>query len=199
MDTISLGKHEEIPVYPQKWAYLLNRTSKTINKIIDSSGTLDLETSLGGSVGGWVGTASYDLLVAVIPTVGKRMPEYEFAGYSSQEAYEKRDYVEEEDNSPTIPEIVNAFSVAVRVNRFDLLSILKNIIDPKKLRGPITERLAGAISKGSQSSQQQNGQSPSTPSSMNPPTSQENGDLPFQESNSSSSSTEVEEQESLEN
>lgn len=199
METISLGKHEEIPVYPQKWAYLLNRTSKTVNKIIDSTGTLDLEVSLGGTIGGWVGTSSYELLVALIPVIGKRMPEYEFAGYSSKEAYEQGNYVEEEDNSPTIPEIVEAFTVAIRVNRFDLISILKNIIDPKKLRGPITERLAEAISRGSQSSQQQNGQSPLTPSSTNPQTSQENGDTPSQESNPSSSTTLLEEQESSEN
>jgi hypothetical protein len=147
---------------------------------------LNLQVQLGGSILEWAGSSAYELLVALIPTVGKRMPEYEFFGFPSKEAYDNGNYDEEADDSPTIPEIANAFEVAIRVNKFDLLSVIKNIIDPKELRSPISKRIAEAISRGSQNSQQQNGTSPLMSSMTSPPTSTENGVSPSPDLTSSS-------------
>lgn len=189
MEQVKLGNHEDIPVYPQKWAYLTNRSTKTIVKVISSTEDLTIQKDLGATIFEWAGSSAYQLLVAMIPSVAKRMPEYEFHGFNSREAWEAGDYEEENDPSPTVPEVIDAFNVAMRVNRFDLAGVLKNLIDPKELKGPITKRLVEAISKDSPNSQQQNGESDPTTSLTTPPTSTENGESPSNGSNSSPEST----------
>lgn len=195
MDQIKLGNHEEIPVYAQRWAYLANRTSKEVMDILSQAEVVGAEGELSFSMVDWAGSSTYGLLNSLVPTVGKRMPEYEWHGYISKEAWDNQEYDPDNDPSPTIPEIIEAFNVAIRVNRFDLVSVLKNIIDPKELRGPITKRIASAISRGSLNSQQANGESELTNSSQMPPTSGENGESPSPDSTSSSESTSEDESE----
>jgi hypothetical protein len=163
---VTLGEHT-VPVYAQRHAYLANR----LGKFVDS---LSERTDRFGDADNFfvvLQDFSYELLCMVIPTLAKRMPEYEFRGFSSREAMEAGDYDEQADKSPTVPEIKQAFAVAARVNGFDALGQLRGLVDPKLARAWVTAQLADLASQTSQTSPSANGASVSTSSGTTPPTS----------------------------
>lgn len=166
---VTLGEHT-VPVYAQRHAYLQNRLGRFIDHLLDEG----LDDA--GSILDVVQQSAYELLCVLIPNLEKRVPEYEFKGYASREAYEAGDYDEETDRSPTVPEIRGAFAVAARVNAFDALRAVWQLVDPQLLRGVVTAQLAQAISPTSPTSPSANGTSASTSSGMTDPTSTPSGD-----------------------
>ena len=162
---VTLGDHT-LPVYAQRHAYLANRLGRFIDSLLEGMQEIDAAGLLNT-----LQEQSYELLCVLIPNLEKRCPEYEFRGFSSREALEAGDYDEHADKSPTLPEIREAFTVAARVNAFDVLAHLKGIIDPSLLRGVVNAQLAEAISGSPslQNSRSANGTSDSTSSGTTPP------------------------------
>lgn len=172
MREITLGAHE-VPVYAQRHAYLTNSLSKFFRQLT-SMGT-DLTLDSPEDLVPMLGEQAYDLLAIVLPTYGKRVPRYEFAGYASQEAMDNGDYDEAEDKSPSFPEIMDAFKAAAAENRFDVLSTIAKVVDPKLLKQLISTQIAIAISNASASlPSTSDGSTPSTSSGTTAPTSSEN-------------------------
>ncbi len=142
---ITLGAHEDIPVYGQRHAYLTNKLAGFFSKLTSLDAAVDSPDDLVAMLG----EQAYDLLAIVIPSYAKRCPKYEFAGYGSLAQYEARDYDEREDKSPTFTEIRHAFTVAAEANCFDVLKTLAKVVDPKLLKGWINTQIAVAISNAS--------------------------------------------------
>lgn len=144
---VVLGAHE-VPVYAQRHAYLTNKLAGFFRELsglqVDIEDPTDLVPLLGDR--------AYDLLCVAIPAYGKRCPKHEFCGYASADAHATLDYDEDADQSPSFPEILNAFTVAAEVNRFDILKTIGKVVDPKLLRSWINTQLAVAISNASPSS-----------------------------------------------
>lgn len=74
-----------------------------------------------------LGNQAHTVLEVFVPNL---MPKYEWLGYGSQEAQEKDDYDDVRDNSPDIPQIVDALAAAMHVNKLDLLKQLKDLVSP---------------------------------------------------------------------
>ena len=165
--------------HPQRHAYIENRVGKFGDLLV---GATDLEGADVASVVSMLGSRAYDLLCALVPNLGKHVPEWEFRGYGSREAYEAGEYVESEDRSPTFPQIVAAFETAIKVNRFDVFKALRHMVDPKLLRAEMSLWLTERISNGSQSSPSPSGESPPSGFGTTDPTSDdESGSSPAQE------------------
>lgn len=167
---ITLGEHE-IPVLPQRHAYIENRVARFAESATDEGVGQLTEAGSIDSVLRVIGDGVYDLLAAIIPNLSKRIPKYEFRGYASKEAYDARDYDEAQDKSPTFPEIKAAFKVAIEVNDFDLFAHLKAIVDPQLLRAELSLWLTEHLSTGSASSPTPSGESPPSDSGTTVPTS----------------------------
>jgi hypothetical protein len=153
-----------VPVYPQRIAYLENRLGRTVREFVEAGG---IDTS---DFAKWLGSRTYSVLAALIPSLPSRMPEHVFRGYPTPEAYAAADYDPEADRSPTFPEIVDAFDMAVKVNRFDLLGNLKSLVDPTVLRRMMSAELATRYTS-SRSSTPPPGDSDPTSSTTPDPTS----------------------------
>lgn len=133
---VTLGAHE-VPVYPQRHAYLTNKLGKWFGTIIGSQQELEGVNTLG-----FLGERTYEVLGVMIPTLPKRMPKWEWDGYGSADAAERGEYVEDDDKSPTVPEIIDAFQVAIEVNRFDVFKAVMKVVDPQLIRSWINAKLA---------------------------------------------------------
>jgi hypothetical protein len=165
-DKVTLGDHE-VDVYPQRHAYLTNKLSKYVTKLAAS----DLDIGDAGGVASFLGGEAYDLLSVLIPAYGKRCPRFEFLGYDSQEAFEHDEYDEDKDKSPTFDQIIEAFAVSARVQRFDSLKALGKVIDPKLIRGWINKELAIRLTSSVRLPSAQDGVGPLTSSGATSPTS----------------------------
>lgn len=73
----------------------------------------------------------YDLLSVFIPNL---MPRWEFEGYGSEGHYERDEYVDELDRSPSVPQINTAFETAVQVNGLRWVKKVLGFFDSKMLR-----------------------------------------------------------------
>jgi hypothetical protein len=175
--TVTLGAHEEVPVYGQRHAWLTNQTVKFMQGLIqDGDLNVDIDADDPAGFINFLGARTYQLLCICIPAYGKRCKEYEFMGYGFQEAYEKGEYDESEDKSPTLPEILSAFEVAKQVNRFDVFKVIFNIIEPKMIKAWINARLAERLSSSAPQNLRsiKGGSDPSTSSGTSDPTSPAN-------------------------
>jgi hypothetical protein len=179
-EKVTLGDHE-LDVYPQRHAYLTNKLSKYIDQIAEASS----EMGDAASFVRFLGNEAYDLLIVLIPQYGKRCPKYEFLGYGSQEACDAGEYDEAEDKSPTFEEIINAFTVASRIQRFDTLKILGKVFDPNLVRGWINAQLATHLSKSVSLQSAPDGVGTLTSSGATSPTSTERTDSPSPDSKAS--------------
>lgn len=162
-EKISIGDVAEVPVYAQKWAYLNNRLGRTLNEFIASGSALS-----GAGVAAYAGAGAYKLLCTLVPNFAKFVPEWKWMGYGSQSAMDAGVYDEDEDHSPTFPEIVTAFETVIRVNRFDLVKELRHLVDPQTadlIRKKIRVDVATAISESSPESPSPSGASAPTSSS----------------------------------
>lgn len=145
--TVSLGKHHEVPVYPQPHARLTNHFNRWVVELGPALKEITVENGADEFLAS-IGSSAYDLFEILIPAYTKRCPYYEFCGYPSKEALEDSNYERTDadyDSAPTFPEILDAFQIAIKVNRFDVLKILGSFIDPKVIRGLINERLARLV------------------------------------------------------
>lgn len=168
-----------VPVVPQKHAYLRERLGPAFRAAFDGAENLTVDHVLE-----WAGDGVYTILCALIPALPSRMPAFVFAGYHSAEAQAAGEYDPALDESPSIPEIRNAVTLALKVNGIDeLMSLGKGLIDPRLFRAILNQKLAEIAdsptpSTGSPTSPSLSGESDSTSSSTTHPTSTENSDSP---------------------
>lgn len=134
----------DLPVYEQRQGKLLNR----IGRFYDAIGAL-VNSEDGGVDGAAVvnalGPKLYEALCVFIPNLAQRMPEYEFWGYGSAEAYKvgREAYDENLDRSPSLPQLWLAFEVAFEVNGGPkFVGILKSVVDPKVMRAEVSALLS---------------------------------------------------------
>lgn len=179
-ETITLGDHE-LEVFPQRHAYLTNKLGKYIDRLAAS----DLDISDASGLTSFLGSEAYDLLGVLVPQYGKRCPRYEFLGFASQAACDAGDYNEELDKSPTFEQIIEAFTVSARVQRFDTLKILGKVFDPKLIRGWINAQLATALTNSASLHSAQDGSETSTSSGGTSPTLTESTASPSPDSKAS--------------
>jgi len=158
-------------VVPQRVGRLKKRLGRALG---------DLESLAGDSLIGFIDSSlerAHGVLKVFIPDL---MPVHEFCGYRSEEAY-LNDEDEEGEYGPTVPDIINAFEVVMRVNRLDLLGHLRSVVSPELIRAYISQTVADTLRSGgtttdSASSSSTPGQeSESTTTGTTPPTSPTSG------------------------
>ncbi|MDQ3730319.1 MAG: hypothetical protein M3355_12110 [Actinomycetota bacterium] len=124
---ITLGDHE-IPVVPQRVGYIAHKLDQIQQGDDKSPSKADVKAVQEGNAG----TAQlYRVLCAMVPQVEHKLPEHEFAGFASAEAYEKKDYDPEADRSPLLDEIFEALETAVMVNGGERV---RGFLGPKMLQ-----------------------------------------------------------------
>lgn len=161
-----------VQAIPQKHAYLKHRLGPAFKQAFESGQSISVDGFME-----WAGDNAYDMLCVLIPTIRSRIPAYTFAGYASAEAQANGDYDETQDQSPSLPEIIEAFRVGLHVNGIDELMKLGKLIDGRILRAELNRQIARAIT-ASPSSPSTSGESVSTTSSTTPPISTESADSP---------------------
>lgn len=129
-----LGEHS-YPVYPQRIGYLENKLGKTLGKLIE--GNIASDSLLSFLLGN-----AYELLRVFIPRL---MPEHEFRGYRTAEDLAAGNYDADADASPSNPQIVEAFQLVMRVNRFDIFGSLGKLVDADLLRGLLSAQMAARL------------------------------------------------------
>lgn len=105
-------------------------------KSLESLATLEM-----GTFDAFVGQSlerAHGILKVFIPDL---MPVHEFCGFSTSEAYAANEYHEESDHGPDLPQIRNAFEVAMKVNSLDLFKHLGNVFSPDLIRAVIQEQV----------------------------------------------------------
>lgn len=166
-----------VPVIPQRHGYLEHRIGPTVQAAINGGEGIDASNFLK-----WIGDSAYEVLSVLIPTLPGLIPEHQFRGYATKAAFDAGDFDEEAANAvtghPTLPEIAEAYSVAMRVNGIEkLVELGKAVAGPeglRYLRATMLSGLAGSLS--SPTSASPSGESDLTSSSTTPPTSTESAD-----------------------
>jgi hypothetical protein len=161
-----------VAVVPQKIGYLENRIGPIITAVIARGEGLTTAAIVPTTK-----EAAYDLLCALIPNLGKRLPKWQFCAYGSAEAMEAGEYVEAVDESPTLPEVFDAFETALRVSGVTRAAELLGKAGLGEL-AKAQMRLGVATSAASPSSPSPSGGSDSTSSGTTPPTSTSSEDSP---------------------
>lgn len=173
---VQLGTHP-LPVYEQAPMRIIKRLAKlrdAFTGALDDTGEFDPQKFFSG-----LGTHVYYLFCTFIPNLPERMPEWEFWGYSSRDAYESGDFDPERDGkeAATFTQWLDAFDVIVEVHggkRF--MDMLGGVFDPKLLRAEMSLALSEwRESIGSPSSPGRNGTSPPLNSGTTAPGSAELG------------------------
>lgn len=181
---VTLGEHT-IPVYAQRWRYAVNKLGGVVGGFAASGEEITME-----NFAVFAGDRLYGVLCAMLPGLPKRMPEWEFQGYTSAEAAVRSaqdpaddEYDPETGREPTFEQIITALETAWRVNRLDVLGGLKALVDPTMLRSQINVLVATQMDKASSVtpdaspiSPSTNGTSDSTSSTASSPTSTVNTD-----------------------
>lgn len=166
---VQLGRHA-LPCYPQTWTRIVKRLGRLGDAF---TGAITEEGFDGSKLVGSLGDRIYDALVAFIPNLPERMPEYEFHGYGSREAYDSDDYDERQDNAPTFPQFLDAFDVIIEVNggkRF--MDALGKVFPAEWVRAKLAEAIEDTQDRlsGSPSLPPTNGTSRPTSSTTSDPT-----------------------------
>jgi hypothetical protein len=164
--TVQLGDRS-FPVVPQKHARLRHHLSGEDFQLLFSKD---------------YSAVGYRLLSVLIPAVTHPggMEQFEFEGFTSESAWQAymagdRDaYDENNDPSPTTDQIVEAMEKALMVNGAGRLGKLLNLIETagEMQKGAATKATPTPLSPASPGG---NGESPSTVTGTNPPTSVPNG------------------------
>lgn len=135
--TVKLGDHT-LPVVPQKHARLRHKISADDFRQIMSRD---------------YSTHAYRVLGILIPELPNQMPEWEWDGYSSEEAWKNGDYQELEDKSPLTSEIVDAFEKALMVSGADrlgkIVSLIQTSVQVTEQQGNLSQTPASPVSLGS--------------------------------------------------
>jgi hypothetical protein len=148
---VKLGEHS-LPVYEQRWRRVVNR----LGAVLDTTRMTALRAAAGdnaltgAAVIEIVGDRLYYVLCTFIPALPEWLPEHEFNGYASPQAYEQDRYDEAEDKSPTFPQFLDAFDVIVEVNggkRF--LEMLGKALDWDKIKTSLSTKASEWIEASS--------------------------------------------------
>lgn len=154
---IKLGGHSyEIVAQPIGWL------EQELGDKLNSLGTSDLDGNIIGSLG----SQAHSILKVFIPEL---MPEYEWRGYASREAFDAGEYDRVADRSPSANQIAEAFDVALKANG-DLGAKVGNVLGPELLRALIRQAISGQLSGQRPSLPPTNGTSPSVSSGTAVPT-----------------------------
>lgn len=128
---VQLGGHT-YTVVPQRHAYLSRRVPQVLNDMqgVELTGINQVTPQL------------HRMLAVFIPgdpDSGGLMPLHEWMGFASDDAMQRDAYSEADDHSPDVAQIVDAFKAVMRVNRFDLVGVLKDWLGPSFLRGAVQQ------------------------------------------------------------
>ena len=134
-EQVWLGPHS-YTVVPQPIGYLRSNLKLAL-------GDIEALELLNDNVIDALGSKVYSVLKVFIGEA--MMPEHEFFGFASPEAFKEEDYSRSTDSSPTAPEIRRAFAAAARVNELDLLKHLGKVIDPAMIRGYLAGQMADSL------------------------------------------------------
>jgi len=154
--SVRLGERV-FPVVPQKHARLRHHLNAD---------------DFGKIMGGDYGHQSYRILCVLIPAL-KDMPEYEWEGFRTQEAWDayqagdRDQYQEDNDPSPTTDEIIAAFETSLNVSGAGRLGKLVKLITAA---GNVAEASGVRPTPLSSVSPGPTGESDSTSSGTTPPT-----------------------------
>lgn len=112
---IQFGEHS-LPIYEQAPMRIIRRIGKLRDAFVgavDDAGEFDPETLFSG-----LGERVYYLFVTFIPNLPERMPEYEFWGYPSRDAYDSGAFDEDRDGEKAakFTQWLDAFDVIVQVH-----------------------------------------------------------------------------------
>ncbi len=111
-EMVTIGKHT-VPVVPQKHAKLRHQLSAD-----DFSNLLSKDYA----------RHAYRLLGILVPALPEVMPEWEFEGYASEEAWKNEEYVMDADEGPTTAQVIDAFEKALMVSGADRVGKLVEVI-----------------------------------------------------------------------
>lgn len=131
-----------LPVYPQTWPRIVNKIGRLYDRVRDSGTAFEGDIDAAALIF-MLGGHTYEALCIFIPNLPERLPEHEFAGYGSADAFAAKDYDERQDKAPTFPQLIAAFETCFQVNggkRF--LDMLKGVFDPKLLRAEMSLALS---------------------------------------------------------
>lgn len=146
------GEHEEItlgrvrvPCIAQPHYKISRRLGRHVLALFDSDDDVDADVA---SIVSRLGGALYDVTCVFYPQLRtgephQRMSRWEFDGYATEDAWKGG---EDDDDAatvpaPTIPDLITAFTTAVRVNKLDELRRITDVIDPKRVKQYIDARL----------------------------------------------------------
>lgn len=165
-----LGGHTYI-VVPQRIGRLKKRLGKQFSGLDD----LSFE-----SIADFVGEGFDRAHAALEVFIPELMPVHEFCGFASESAMNDPDAEEADDVGPTFPEVVTAFEVAFRLNRFDLFKKMGNVLSPELIRAYINRAVSTALLSGTDTTSATSSATPGpdTPSMISgttPPTSESSG------------------------
>jgi hypothetical protein len=170
---VTLGKHE-FEVIAQPWAYAVYKLRAVIEGVQGKAAGVT-EADIDNIIA-FLGTGIYDALCVLIPDLPKKMPACEFNGFKSIEAWEAGEIDEAAlRESATMPQIIEAFEVCLKINGGAKFAKATGLVDPKLLKAAITEWLAEFLLANSPSSQLPSGASASTSSGETPRTPTRNG------------------------
>jgi hypothetical protein len=156
---VTLGQHE-YAMLPQPLGYLRSQLGLALGNLEN----IDIEAN---SVVGLLTERGYAILKVFIPEF---MPEWEFNGFPTKEAWQSNQYDREYDHSPTPKEIKKAFIAGAELNEIDLLKHLGKVIGPDLLKGLVVEALQKSMKEsGSSSTSSAPSTPPSTPESSSTP------------------------------
>ena len=181
---VQLGERVYTPA-PQRSAYIEHKLWPALQGIFESEDSEGEQVEVSGFTLGR--KKAYEVLALFLP--GDFMPEHEFMGFGSADAYEAGRYNEADDKSPTIPEIADALVACVTVNGGKVSDYLKALASPEQLRSLLAEMLTPEAKKSigslvamalesSPSSPSTNGASASTSSTISAPTAQDQSPTP---------------------
>jgi hypothetical protein len=170
-EVVKLGNHV-LPVVPQKHARLRHKLSAA-----------DFQAIMSGNYG----HETYRVLGVLIPALHEHVPEWEYEGYASEEAWKAGEYSEEGDNGPLTSEIVDAFEVALKVSGAGRLGKILDLVQmgQKAIQAQQAQQTSEQLTPTSPDLLGNNGDSTSTPTGTPVPTSTERTDSPGTESSSS--------------
>lgn len=164
MEQITLGS-VTVQVDAQRHAYLENVLPMKLVNAFQREDGLDQGTILSLGADG-----IYDVLCALIPALAPAFPKWQFRGYASMEAFAAGEYDPDVDlTSPTIPDILNAFEVAIRVN--GIADVSRYLGKIPGLRELVAKQVEFVLSDESSSSPSALGASALTSSGTTAPTS----------------------------
>ena len=155
---VTLGKHT-YTVEEQPIGWLENQLGDKLELLAN----VDLEK---GNLIGQLGSQAYTVLKIFLPEL---MPEWEWRGYASREAFEKGEYDRAADNSPGAGEIKRALAAAISENG-DLGATVGNVLGPELIRALLRQAISTQLFGKQPSLPQPNGASDPTSSGTDGPT-----------------------------